>query len=163
MSDNAEKAKHSEVSESSRTERRASEVGKTEVDQELPTWMAKKQQTDEQFRAAGLLDKPRDNFVSGTIGRLQIEGDNGEILVKGIPAKGPERQENPVDTQSELSLKALGEKDPRAQAMYEVRKGIKTHMPEGQARDHALSIARQTENELFQNYEPPDEMMTASD
>ncbi|MBI1271046.1 hypothetical protein GC174_11500 [bacterium] len=165
VSDNAEKSKRVEGSESALTERRASEIGKNEVDQELPAWTRSKQEADEKFKAAGLEDKPRDNFVSGTIGRVQIEGDNGEILVKGIPAKAEtqEQQDTPSDTVSELTLRAMGDTDPRAQAMYEIRKGIKAHMPEGEARDQAITVARQTEKELFQDFLMTDDTMSAYD
>lgn len=165
VSDNAEKSKRVEGSESELSERRASEIGKNEVDRELSAWTRSKQEADEKFKAAGLEDKPRDNFVSGTIGRLQIEGDNGEILVKGIPAKAStqEQQDTPSETVSELTLRALGDTDPRAQAMYDIRKGIKAHMPEGEARDHAITVARQTEKELFQGYLMTDDTMSADD
>ena len=103
---------------------------------------------DREYKAAGLIDKPRNEHVSGTLGRVQIE-DAGEILVKGLPAQVNEKEKASQDSLSEQRLKSIGEEDPTAKAMYDVRQGIKRHLPDGEQRDQALRAARESEQELL--------------
>lgn len=132
----------------SRMEKGASKAGSAEVEQELPDWTRQKQQADQEFKAAGLLDKPRNEYVSGTLGRVQIE-DAGEVLVKGLPAQGRETAEQSQDSPSELRLKSMGEQDPTAKAMYDLRQGIKRHMPDGAQKENAMRAARESEKEFL--------------
>ena len=133
-----------------RIENAASRAGSREVDNELPDWTKQKQQEDKEFKEAGLLDIARNKDVSGTIGRVQIE-DAGEVLVKGLAAKDRSPKEQHQDSASEAHLNALGKENPAAKAMYEIRKGIKKLMPDGQARDLAMDTARQSEQELLKH------------